>query len=69
MADKNKEALYKAEDNINKALEGETFEERNKRIVEEITERMLDPNDVRTKFRRENFNNDKDDDNGQQSLF
>ena len=39
MAKKNKEALFKAQDNINKALEGETFEERTERILKEAAEK------------------------------
>lgn len=40
MAKKNKEALYKAQSNINKVLDGETLEERSERIAKAAEEKI-----------------------------
>lgn len=58
MAKKNKEALYKAQSNINKVLEGETFEERNERIIKAAEENLKNTGfvDDRSKFFSENKN-------------
>lgn len=58
MAKKNKEALYKAQSNINKVLEGETFEERNERIIKAAEENLKNKGfvDDRSKFFSENKN-------------